>query len=84
MVNGGVQCWGENAEGELGDSSKTRSSVPVQVQGLTEGVTAIEVMTSASCAVVPTGVRCWGHNASGELGDGTMTGSTVPTWVLFQ
>jgi alpha-tubulin suppressor-like RCC1 family protein len=42
LVNGGVQCWGNNQMGQLANNSiNPGSKVPVQVDGLTTGVTAI-------------------------------------------
>ena len=32
LVGGGVQCWGINLNGELGNNSRTDNPVPVQVQ----------------------------------------------------
>jgi hypothetical protein len=37
VVAGGVRCWGENAQGELGNDSARESLLPVEVQGLTAG-----------------------------------------------
>jgi len=83
LVNGGVQCWGENDSGQLGiDPATPSTSVPVQVQGLTSGVTAITAGVRHSCAVVDGGVKCWGRNDSGLLGIDPATAYTsVPVQV---
>ena len=80
-AGGGVECWGGNSAGELGNNSTTNSSVPVQVSGLT-GVTAVSVGGDSSCAVTAGGgVECWGDNAYGELGNNSTTNSSVPVQV---
>ncbi|MFV1991758.1 MAG: RCC1 domain-containing protein [Acidimicrobiales bacterium] len=82
-AGGGLQCWGANSYGQLGDGTTTDSSVPVVVSGLQNGVLDVAAGLWHSCAVVSGGgVKCWGNNSFGQLGDGTTTDSSVPLDVL--
>jgi alpha-tubulin suppressor-like RCC1 family protein len=80
--DGTVWAWGSNAAGQLGDGTRTNSSTPVRVQGLTE-VTAIGVGFFFSMALRSDGtVWSWGFNQHGELGDGTTTTRLTPVPVI--
>lgn len=66
-AGGAVKCWGDNSVGQLGQgtSGATSSFVPVQVPGLTSGVTAVSVGENSACAIVADGsVQCWGRQYS--------------------
>ncbi len=79
-TNGGVQCWGQDATGELGngireDGGDQVHTTPVQVSGLTSGVKQISAGVKSACAVTTGGaVRCWGDNTSFQLGNSALNG----------
>jgi alpha-tubulin suppressor-like RCC1 family protein len=75
----GVKCWGLNTDGQLGNSNNSNQSAPVDVSGLTNGVSGIGLGANHSCArLIAGGAKCWGDNSGGQLGNGNTSDSNVP------
>ena len=78
LDTGAVKCWGYNNYGQLGDGSMDTRTSPVDVSGLSSGVTVISAGESHTCAVVGGAAKCWGNNVGGKIGDGTTDTRTTP------
>lgn len=89
---GGVECWGTNYGGQLGDGvgpapltpedqpvPELRRSSPAPVDGLSSGVVAVASGTTHTCALTASGhVLCWGENDMGQLGVDAPAARGVP------
>ena len=82
LTTGGVDCWGKNDKGQLGDGNTVDSLIPRPVKWITNAK-AVASEWEHGCAVVGQGaVRCWGNNNFGQLGNGTTTNSALPVRVI--
>jgi alpha-tubulin suppressor-like RCC1 family protein len=82
LDTGALKCWGLGSSGENGDGTNTSvRSTPVQVSGLTSGVTAVAGNYLTFCAAHSGAAKCWGYNGYGQLGDGTTTNRNSPVQV---
>jgi alpha-tubulin suppressor-like RCC1 family protein len=87
ISNGTVRCWGNNASGQLGNNTVTRSKVPVGVKtsatALLSGATTVSAGAGHACVIRGAGtaarVLCWGANTSGQLGLGDVVNRRVAT-----
>ncbi len=93
LADGGVDCWGENWTGDLGDGTDTGpqtcgsspsiacSVVPVAAGGIGDALAVSDGLWD-SCALLSSGsVECWGANYAAQLGDGSLENALVPTLV---
>ena len=82
VVEGTAWCWGRNETGQLGNgstsSSEASNSTPLEVRGLTAGVTQISAGSLYTCAVVDGAAWCWGWGESGRLGNGGSSDASTP------
>jgi alpha-tubulin suppressor-like RCC1 family protein len=74
--DGIVLCWGDSANGKLGNDLGSPITFPTPVTGL-NGVKAVALGDRHSCALKTDGtVWCWGDNALGQLGIGAPSEGT--------
>ncbi len=78
-VDGTVWCWGNNANGQLGDGGTSDSYNPKRVTGISNA-TVIAAGGNHACAVTPGGLYCWGLGNNFRLGS-ARSGATLPVLV---
>jgi alpha-tubulin suppressor-like RCC1 family protein len=77
-AGGGAYCWGDNAEGQLGDGTTARRLTPTPVAG---GLTfrSLAVGNEHVCGIATNGTAwCWGSTPNGAFGDGTVGTHLTP------
>jgi alpha-tubulin suppressor-like RCC1 family protein len=81
-VSGALWCWGNGADGELGNGAfDTYSLAPVRVGG---GLSFVAVSAGGQhvCGIAAGGAGyCWGYNALGALGSGLASNAALPVAV---
>ena len=88
LTSGGLDCWGDNSYGQLGNGTATSSPLPVVVEnsqgtGPLSGVVQVAAGKYHACAwLADTTVDCWGHNGYFALGDNTNEDHALPKPVL--
>jgi alpha-tubulin suppressor-like RCC1 family protein len=77
---GSVECWGGNADGQLGTGDTRDAHVPQRVTALgAVRFTAVSVSGNTSCALSASGeLYCWGSDAQGQVGNGPAPAPTLP------
>jgi len=75
-IQGGVECWGDNSVGQLGNGNMTDSKLPVAVMDSyenpntrLEGAVSVIALTNNSCVLMDTSeIKCWGSAYSDRVG----------------
>lgn len=70
---GMIRCWGNNAQGQLGDGTTTGRLTPVGVVGFPKSdatITGLAAGAKHTCVVLSgQEILCWGDNTLGQLGN---------------
>lgn len=80
-VTGGVECWGRNDTGQLGNGNVSSYVTAATVKNLSSAI-QVAPGDAHTCALTSAGqVMCWGDSSSGQLGNGDTTSSPTPVAV---
>jgi alpha-tubulin suppressor-like RCC1 family protein len=80
----GAYCWGEGADGKLGNGGTADRRTPVPVRA-PQGVRFTQITAGYSHTCGTSGVKtwCWGYGNLGELGNASTATRTTPVEVQF-
>lgn len=75
LANGRAKCWGSNADGQLGDGTRTTPVSPANAvfvktssTAVMQNIRAIAAGDRHTCALLADGTaRCWGANDAGQV-----------------
>lgn len=74
-------CWGDGSHGQLGNGTRSISTLPRRVSGSLQ-FRQVSTGEAAACGVTTSNrAYCWGYNYWGTIGDGTTTDRLTPTAV---
>ncbi|MEP9392897.1 protein kinase [Gordonia sp. VNQ95] len=85
VTNEALHCWGNNANGQLGNGTSTDSTTPVAVSltpvtsvSIGNYVSTDDKYVTTACAISDRQAYCWGANNYGQIGDGSTDSSETP------
>jgi alpha-tubulin suppressor-like RCC1 family protein len=82
VTNGTIECWGDNANGQLGGGSNAEEPVPVNYIAGTWQYLFNGGAGNHMCAIKIDGTLwCWGLNGDGQLGNNSYTNAPTPVQV---
>lgn len=65
---GRAYCWGQNAEGQLGDGSNVQRVVPSEIAGRYLDWSVVDAGDNFTCGLRAGEAWCWGQTANNRLG----------------
>ncbi|MFV8249824.1 RCC1 domain-containing protein [Bdellovibrio bacteriovorus] len=78
---GDIKCWGQNAQGQVGNGTTATVTYPEALAG-GDYYMQMSVGNMHACAITNSNVlKCWGSNSAGQIGDGTTTYRSTPVIV---
>jgi alpha-tubulin suppressor-like RCC1 family protein len=85
-TSGAAKCWGSGSNGKLGNGATSDALTPVDVTGMSSGMSSISSGSAGShtCALTTSGAaKCWGSGIGGKLGNGAISDALTPVDVAI-